>query len=349
MYKLASRSSFDSDPQVLGALPNLFQYCFKSSQFLRARIGKDFSNFGCVFAKNRRDQFFAFWCERYDPDAPILRALDPAYQASSQQAVDGHTDRAGRKEHLWPDGIHGQRPFVKECFEYPEVGIVDPRLLKSRIKIFRGRLKGLPQYQPTVNRVSQVLVHNKNSLRFYITNVQKNVSISIELASIDTMSEPPEVRLLVSEITKQKEKIHGNEFDRNFQRCGGNKLLAGCSGRFGTVFLRTDFPDGWLQSFFQANHRLFSFPRRSFGLHRSSALWSAGYRRRPQHFAGLSRETRRLAHCGVPDSGHLDVAQVLDGNRSHDGADSNDSVYEECFHARRRPADFSVRSGTVQP
>src|SRR6266478_7802500 len=91
---------------------------------------------------------------------------------------------------------------------------------------------------------------------------------------------------LVSEFTKQKEKIHGNEFDRNFQRCGGNKLLAGCSGRFGTVFLRTDFPDGWLQSFFQANHRLFSFPRRSFGLHRSSALWSAGYRRRPQHFAG---------------------------------------------------------------
>jgi uncharacterized membrane protein YphA (DoxX/SURF4 family) len=31
-------------------------------------------------------------------------------------------------------------------------------------------------------------------------------------------------------------------------------------------------------------------------------------------FAGLSREAWRLAHCAVPDSGHLDDAQVLDRN-----------------------------------
>src|SRR5207245_7638513 len=68
--KLASRSSFDSNPQALGALPNLFQCRFKSSQLFRVRIGKDLSNFGGVFAKNRRDQFFTFWTERYDPDAP---------------------------------------------------------------------------------------------------------------------------------------------------------------------------------------------------------------------------------------------------------------------------------------
>src|SRR5258708_33158249 len=84
----------------------------------------------------------------------IRTTLDPAYQASIQQAVDGHTDRAGRKEHFWADGIHRQRPFVEECFKYPEVSIVDSRLLKSRIKKFRSRMKGLPQHQPTVNRVS---------------------------------------------------------------------------------------------------------------------------------------------------------------------------------------------------
>src|SRR5271155_2570296 len=33
-------------PQTLGALPNLFQCRFKSSQLFRARIGKDFPNFG---------------------------------------------------------------------------------------------------------------------------------------------------------------------------------------------------------------------------------------------------------------------------------------------------------------
>src|SRR6266852_45306 len=186
MSSLALTLWVDSGPQTLGALANLFQCRFKSSQFFRARIGKDFPNFGCVFAKNRRDQFFAFWGERYDPNAPILRTLDPAYQASIQQAVDGHTDRAGRKVHLWADRIHWQRPFVEEGFKYPEVGIVDSRLLQSRIKIFRRLPKGLPQNEPTVNRVSRLLVHDETILPFYITDVQQNVSISIDLASIDT-------------------------------------------------------------------------------------------------------------------------------------------------------------------
>src|SRR6266852_2940230 len=185
MSSLALTLWVDSCPQSLGALPNLFQCRFKSSQLFRARIGKDFSNFGGVFAKNRLDQFFALWGERYDPDAPILRTLDPAYQPSIQQAVDGHTDRAGRKVHLWADRIHRQRPFVEEGFKYPHVGIVDSRLLKSRIKIFRGRLKGLSQYQPTVNRVSRVLVHDETIVPLCITDVHKNVSISIDLASID--------------------------------------------------------------------------------------------------------------------------------------------------------------------
>src|ERR1700730_5733937 len=181
----------DSGSQTLGALPNLFQCRFKSAQLFRARIGKDFSNLGGVFAENRRDQFLAFWGERYDPDAPILRTFDPAYQAPFQEAVDGHTDRAGRKVHLWPDRIHRQRPFVEECFKYPEVGIVDSRLLKTCMQIFRSRLEGLPQYQPTANRVSRVLVHDETILTFRITDVQKNVSISIESASIDSRREGP--------------------------------------------------------------------------------------------------------------------------------------------------------------
>jgi hypothetical protein len=180
----------DSRPQTLGALPDLFQCRFKSPQFFGARVGKDFPDFGCMLAKNRRDQCFAFWGERYDPDAPILRALDPAHQAPFDKAVNGRTDRAGRKVHLWADRIHRQGPFVEECFKYPEVGIIDSRLLKSRIKIFRGRPKGLPQYQPTVNRVSRGPIHDETILPFYITDVQHTVSISIDLASMDSEREP---------------------------------------------------------------------------------------------------------------------------------------------------------------
>src|SRR5438445_5684649 len=164
--------------------------------------------------------------------------------------------------------------------------------------------------------------------------------------------ETPELkfaRLLESRFNKKKEEVHGNEFDRNFQRCGGNKLLAESGGRFGTVFLRADFPGSCPQSLHQANHRLFGFSRRAFGFDRGSAFRCGSHRRRPQHFAGLSRKTWRLAHRAVPDSGHADVAQVLDGNRSHDGANSNGFVHEKCLHARRGPADFSVRCRTVQP
>jgi hypothetical protein len=79
-------------------------------------FGKDFPNFGCVFAKNRRDQFFAFWGERNNPDAPILRTLDPAYQASIQQAVDGHTDRAGRKVNTFgPIVFTGKGPLLRSA------------------------------------------------------------------------------------------------------------------------------------------------------------------------------------------------------------------------------------------
>jgi hypothetical protein len=38
-------------------------------------------------------------------------------------------------------------PLFSEHFEYPEIGIVDSRLLKARIQILRGRPKGLPQYE----------------------------------------------------------------------------------------------------------------------------------------------------------------------------------------------------------
>src|SRR5882762_7078740 len=181
--------SFDSGPEPLGALTNLLQYCFKISQFFRARIGKDPFNLGSVFAKNRCDQFFAFCCERYDADAAVFRTLDPAYQASIQEAVDGHADRAGRKVHLWADRIHRQRSFVQEGLKYAEVGIIDSRLLESGIEIFRGRLEVLPQYQPTVNRVSRVLVHDETILTLCVTNVHKNASISIDFASIDTVRE----------------------------------------------------------------------------------------------------------------------------------------------------------------
>src|ERR1700722_466903 len=175
--------------QPLCTLADFFQCRFKSSQFFRVHIGKRFPDFRCMFAENRRDQFFAFCRERHDADAPILGALAPAYEAPIEEAVNGGTDRAGRKVHLWADRIHCQRPSVEKHFQYSEVGLVDSCLLKSCIKIIRGRVERLHQYQPTVNRVSRVFVHDKTILFFYITDVQYNVSISIYFKSIDDEKE----------------------------------------------------------------------------------------------------------------------------------------------------------------
>lgn len=58
--KAASRPWFHSGPEACGPFTNLFEYRFKISHFFLARIGEDFSNFGIVLAKNRRNQFFAF-------------------------------------------------------------------------------------------------------------------------------------------------------------------------------------------------------------------------------------------------------------------------------------------------
>jgi len=63
VLKTESGPWFCCTPEAFGALTNFLQDFFETSQFFRARIGKYFSNFGTVFAKNRRDQFFAFWCE----------------------------------------------------------------------------------------------------------------------------------------------------------------------------------------------------------------------------------------------------------------------------------------------
>src|SRR5881397_149774 len=99
-----------------------------------------------------------------------------------------------------------------------------------------------------------------------------------------------------------KEEQHGSECSRNFHRCRSKKHYSRCGGRFRTVFLRADFSGGCSQSLHQANHRLFGFSRRAFCLNPGSACWCAGYRRRPQHFAGLSRKTWLLVLFLIPVS-----------------------------------------------
>ena len=239
----------------------------------------------------------------------------------------------------------GKGPLFKTASSMRKSVSSIPRLLKSRIEIFRRRVEGLPPYQPTVNRVSRVLIHSETIFALCITNVYRNISMSIDLALIYMGSPVRQGRPR----NLQKEEVHGNGFNSNFRRCGGKKLFPGCGGRFKAIFLCADFPDGWRQSFLEAGDRVMPFRQACPWLRSRFRFLRVGHRWRPQHFAGLSRKTWRLAPCAVPGSGHLDDAQVLAGAGSHDVADPNDSIYEECLHAWRRLTDFSVRSRTIQP
>src|SRR6266478_1094331 len=101
--------------------------------------------------------------------------------------------------------------------------------------------------------------------------------------------------------------------------------------------------------FFQAGGRVCGCPRSALGLAPGSVLRCAGLCWRPEHFAGLSRKTGRLAHCALPGSSYRNDAQLLGGARSDDGAGPYGHVHEKSWPARRRLADFSIRSGTIQP
>jgi len=61
---------------------------------------------------------------------------------------------------------------------------------------------------------------------------------------------------------------------------------------------------------------------------------------------GYRAKTWRLAHRAVPDSGHVDVAQVLDRKRSHDAQIQMILFMKNVSMLGRRPADFSVRCRT---
>src|SRR5208282_2551180 len=55
-----------------------------------------------------------------------------------------------------------------------------------------------------------------------------------------------------------------------------------------------------------------------------------------------------MAGGALPGSSHAHDAQLLGSERSHDGADANGDVCEECEHARRRAADFPIWSGRAE-
>jgi len=107
---------------------------------------------------------------------------------------------------------------------------------------------------------------------------------------------------------------------------GATSFWQGAVVRFGTVLLRADFPVRCPNHFTRQTIAFFGFSSVAVGFDPRFRfqVWLAiagGH----QHFCGRSRKTWRLAHRAVPDSGHLDVAQVLDDSGPDDGADTDDS------------------------
>jgi len=107
----------DSVPRLAARCPIFFNVFSSSSQFLRARLGKDFL-FLRRFCEKSARSMLCLLCERYNPDAgggvAILRTLDPAFQASVDEAVDGVADGSRRSMPLWAvSDLPAKGPFVQ--------------------------------------------------------------------------------------------------------------------------------------------------------------------------------------------------------------------------------------------
>src|ERR1035438_8651735 len=77
-----------------GALADFFECRFEATKLLRAQFRENILHLPGMLSKGCSNEFLSAWREGHDPNAPVLGALDPAYQALRYEALDSDTDRA---------------------------------------------------------------------------------------------------------------------------------------------------------------------------------------------------------------------------------------------------------------
>jgi hypothetical protein len=95
-------------------------------------------------------------------------------------------------------------------------------------------------------------------------------------------------------------------------------------------------------------NRLRRTSRCAHGEAAGSGVWNSRAARRTQYSARIQSQNRCLAAGPFPGTGHAADAQLLGGERPHDGADANGNVSEERDHAWRRFAHFAIWSRPVE-
>src|SRR5262249_7351039 len=92
-----------------------------------------------MLSKGGNDEVLAARGETDDPNTPVFRALDPAHQALREETVHSNTDRAWGQVDDWADRIDGQRPFVKQDFQYAEIRVAETGIFNTGCCVARQR------------------------------------------------------------------------------------------------------------------------------------------------------------------------------------------------------------------
>src|SRR5207248_1625272 len=116
-----------------------------------------------------------------------------------------------------------------------------------------------------------------------------------------------------------------------------------------THILRGHLRHVWTNSFHRRAGRIRHCRRCAVRIDRGSGSRHSRTCRRTEHFTWLSSSNWRLVAGAVPGSREFCHAQLLGRKRPHDGANADDHVHEERFHARWRAVDLAVWNRAMEP
>ena len=106
-----------------------------------------------MLSKSRNDKILAAWGKGDDPNTPVIRALDPGYQALDDETIDSDTDRTWGQIDDWAYRVDGQRPFVQQELEHADIreaesGLFNTSGVRAALLARAGRSRPCRQIPP---------------------------------------------------------------------------------------------------------------------------------------------------------------------------------------------------------
>src|SRR5438445_1248942 len=144
-----------------GALADFLKCRFEAKKLLGAQFREHSFHLPGMLSEGGNNEVLAARGEGYDPNAPVLGALDSADQALRDQAVHGDTNRTWGQMDDRAYRVDGQRPLMEQDLQHSEIRVAEPGLFNTSCCVARQGLHRLQHDEPNVRRLLNALGHKK--------------------------------------------------------------------------------------------------------------------------------------------------------------------------------------------